>query len=287
MEHLLIFYRPYLSVLKIALECFFEQVSEKLASFHPTEMRFEYLVSFTDNTHYENSDLSKLQDIFSSGRSTDKIILTWQIKHILHEKDNDLQVTIRIANPINPLLILQAALSKTPEDIDNLDFSNGSVSVSVNGATQITSEEFFELVTRWTKSCPKPVSITSINDFFNSYKHLFQIINYWIFPIIYSIIAFSYLIKMTNQTAVPYAFIFIVGFMMIRKIASNINNRIDHWERYSTKFSLFMLTGGDSNQATRFAALSKNSSIKLFTTHLISFLLNISAGYLLSLYILN
>lgn len=139
-------------------------IGEKILLFKPTKVGFQYLISFTDNTSYEDTNLDALETKISTlNRSTEKLILNWVFGHEFQGIENELSITVRISNPINPFAVIQAAMSRDHSDADKLDFENGSVSVSINGATQTTAEEIFAIVARWASACPQPQSITGIN----------------------------------------------------------------------------------------------------------------------------
>jgi hypothetical protein len=132
------------------LEFLYDSIGEKIGSFQPSKAGFQYLVSFTDSTHCENSDLSTISDNLSpSNKNTEKLILNWKIGHEYDGVENEMSITVRISNPMNPFVMLQAAMSSNHSDADGLDFEDGSVSVSINGATQNTAEEIFAIVQRW------------------------------------------------------------------------------------------------------------------------------------------
>jgi hypothetical protein len=261
------------------LNILFDQFRDKVGYFNPTSVGFQYLVSFTDRTHFENNDISVLEkNLASTGKSTDKLILNWVVAHEHDGDENELSITVRISNPINPLIMLQAALSKSPGDIDSLEMEAGSVSVSVNGATQTASEEIFELVGRWIDCCPQPQSITKINTFISKHREKVHAINSWGMPIIYSMASFLFIQKQVPEDAISYVFLLLCGFMLLRTCASKINGMISEWCHMSRMFSLFMLTGGDKNQQTKFSAKATNSTIKLVSSVSVSFLVSIAAG---------
>ena len=261
------------------LDLLYDSLGEKLKSFQPSKAGFQYLTSFTDNTHYENCDLSSLKDVLSSSsKSTEKLILNWTIGHEYDGIENEMSITVRISNPVNGFAILQAALSKDHSEADTLEFESGSVSVSINGATQTTAEEIFSIVSRWVKSCPQPQCITGLNNTIFKHRHKISFLNYWVFPVLYTACAFLFLSSLPIETVQAYGLVGFAGFMLIRSAATHFNEKIHIWASSSRKFSMFMLTGGDNNQQTIIAAKSKNSSIKLFSSVTLSFIVNIAAA---------
>lgn len=266
------------------LQILFSSFRDKIDYFNPTDVGFQYLISFTDKTHYENDNLSLLErNLSSTGKCTDKLVLNWNVVHDHAGEENELSITVRISNPINPFLMLQAALSRNPDDVDNIEMEMGSVFVSVTGATQAASEEIFELVGRWIDSCPQPQSITKLNSFLAEHREKVFFLNKWLLPVIYSYASFLFLQKQLLANAVAYSFLFLCGFLLLRSLVSIINRRIDQWCGRSKQFSLFMLTGGDDNQQTKLSARATNSTIKLVLSVIASFLINLSAGFVVLL----
>lgn len=259
-----------------------ESITEKLRQLSPSSGGFQYLLSFGDNTHFEHTNLTSLNGaVKNCGKTTNRAVLKWVIKHTIEEQDNELTVIVRVTNPINPLVFLQAALSKSPEDIDNLEFEGGSVSVSVDGAGQILSEEVFSVVGKWVDSRPQPQYVTTTHEIFNRHMKKFQFINYWLFPVLVSASLFMYLWKQTPQNiAIPVLFASVIIHTYSRSIASHINNLLERWAQTASLFSVFSLTGGDHNQQARFTAKSRNSVIKLMLVTTGSFALNIAASIL-------
>jgi len=263
-----------------------ESIGEKIVSFQPSKAGFQYLLSFTDNTHYENNDLDSLaKTVENSGKKTEKLILNWMIGHEYEGVENEMSITVRISNPVHPLVMLQAAMSQDHNDTDSLEFEMGSVSVSINGATQNTSEEIFSIVKRWIASCPQPASVTGLNNVICEHMGKISFINYWFFPIIFSVCCYFILTGFPQEIVVEYSFLAFVAFMTIRVASQHINNQIEEWASSSRKFSMFLLTGGDQNQQTKISAKSKNSSLKLFFSVSASFLINVAAGIIVAMYL--
>lgn len=265
----------------------FSAVSEKVVSFSPSKAGFQYLVSFTDGMHHENSSLDTLEErLEGSEKKTEKLILNWKIAHEIDDVENEMAITVRISNPMNPLVMLQAAFSEDHSDIDRLAFEDGSVSVSINGATQNTAEEIFSIVQRWASGCPKPASITGLNETIFKHHGKISFLNYWIFPSLFVAVAFLLLKDMGSDRVQAYGFLAFASFMMIRAAAQHINHKLEWWCRIGRKFSMFMITGGDLNQQTKIAAKSRNGTIKAVASSGISFVINLAAGAVL-LYLTN
>ncbi|WP_462171124.1 hypothetical protein [Pseudoalteromonas xiamenensis] len=253
-------------------------VTEKAKFYRPTRAGFQYLVSFDDATHIENTDIQSLSEYLEgSDKRTDKVIFSWQIAHDMDGIENEMSITIRISNPMNPFVILQAALSKDHSEADALDFEDGSISVSIHGATQTTAEEIFALVSRWSSGCSRPQSMSDINVFLRKHIDKFKFANTWLLPIFCTAI-FAMVIQRQEKPEYSLLLIAIVSFFVLKDVMVIFNQRIERWLRYSTKFSLFSLTGGDENQQTAYFVLSSRSTKRLIGAAIGSLTLNLLAG---------
>lgn len=259
-----------------------QNLQEKLASFQPSSYGFQYLISFSDKTHYENEELELLKNVVeNSSKKTDRLILKWAITHKIDGIDNDLTITVRITNPISPWIMLQAAFSKSIEDIDNLDFARGAVSVAAEGASQITAEEIFAIVGKWIESRPQPQYITGFHKYIERHQPPLEFMNAWLLPSLFAVAAFFFLFKLAPTSyLVPATFLALVIHNYFRNAANIVNRHIAMWAATSSLFGIFQLTGGDSNQQAKFASRSKNSTLKLAATVLGTFILNVAAGIL-------
>lgn len=257
-----------------------QMISEKINYLHPTSGGFQYLISFSDNTHLEHSNISTFSNsIKNNSKTTERLVLKWTIIHKIGEEDNELTIIIRITNPINPLAYLQAALSKTPQDIDDLSFEGGTVSVSTDGAGQIVAEEIFSITGKWIESRPAPQYITTINKTINEHKNKISFLNYWFLPTMIASMFFMTLWKHTPQNLmIPILFGAFITNSYLRTAMYSLNRKIHNWCRRSDVFSAFLLTGGDTNQQAAYASYSKISLIKLVTVTIGSFLLSVGAS---------
>jgi hypothetical protein len=259
-------------------------VCERLSYLNPESGGFQFMISFDDRTHFEHQNIEELDAILrNNAKTTERLTLKWVTRHKVGGVSNELTVLVRISNPINPLLFIQAALSKAPQDIDNLEFESGSITASVGGASQITSEDIFSVIGRWVDSRPQPQYITSLHNTISKHQGKIAFLNYWVLPILVGIIFFFALWKHTSeQLLIPVLFLGVVSNFYLRTIASRLNEKIRRWCHFSMLFSVFSLTGGDNNQQAKFASKSKNSLFKLVGVTIGSFILNVAAGVLVS-----
>lgn len=259
-----------------------ESLCEKFKPLNPDNAAFQYLVSYEDKTHFENTNLDALPDhLRTNSKVTERLVMKWVVDHKIDGVNNELQVVIRISNPVNPFIYLQAALSKSPEDMDNLEFEAGSLSVSVSGAGQILTEEIFSLVGRWAESRPQPQYLTNIHDWAHKNQKTINLINYWLFPLLTAIAIFMYL-RHNYSSEFIEAFLF-AGFVVhfyAKDLMRTFNSKIERWTSSARHFSVFSLTGGDSNRQTKLAEKSRKSLIKLVGSLALSVIGNLAAAYL-------
>jgi hypothetical protein len=255
-------------------------VLEKLGTINPESGGFQFLVSFDDRTNYEHHDINELDHVVkNNGKTTERLTLKWVAIHKIEEEEHELTIVLRISNPVNPFLFLQAALSKSPNDIDNLEFENGSVSVSVDGASQIMAEEIFSIIGRWVDSRPQPQYVTSLHDIISKHQEKIAFLNHWLLPLLIAGIFFLLLWKHTpSEMLIPVLFVAVISNYYLRHIGSMLNGKIQRWCHFSMLFSIFSLTGGDNNQQAKFASRSSNSLIKLLVVTALTFVLNVVAG---------
>jgi hypothetical protein len=241
---------------------------------------FSFLISFADKTHHDGlaEELTQLQSI-PIGKQTDRIVLRWVAKNRIDDLDNEISITVRISNPINPLLFLQAALSKSPSDIDNLEFEQGATCVTVDGSGQLYAEEVFLRVKNWIDARDKAHAFTSLPEIYIKHESLIDHFTAEIFPFLATlgILLFSFL-SADMKHALEYATVTILFYFLLRSWGSALCQKMAQWARRTQYISLFQLTNGDRDSVTKLAAKSKNSFIKLSASLILSFFLNVAAG---------
>lgn len=258
----------------------FERVGEKLEQLKPIETEFSFLISYSDQTHHDGviADLHNLK-LIPTGKQTERVVLQWTANHLIDGEENETSLTLRISNPINPLVYLQAALSKSANDIDNIEFEMGSTCVTVNGAGQMYAEEVFHSIKQWIESRNKPHAFLSIHKLYGKYEWLIDELSPSFLPLLLlgasSLAAHKYLDLKTLVAVSPILFGL---FVVARDYGRILNSKMVYWANKSKTFSMFLLTNGDSDALSKVAASSKNSCIKLGVSSFFSLLLNIAAG---------
>ena len=266
-----------------ALKELAQSVAEKLNSISQQykNPEFSFLVSFNDQTHHDGwfRELQDLQTI-AIGKQTERVVLYWKIFHKVEDVDNELTLTVRISNPVNPLIYLQAALSKSASEIDNVEFEMGATCATVDGATHAFSDEIFLRVQNWIKARNKPHPYMNIGDCYSKCEWFLDHINLIVFPLLAVAIVSIFVYKNYALDIVVAAnpVIFCIYFAL-QPFARSINRKMDRWANKSKYITLFQITNGDKDALTRMAATAKNSFIKLAVTTGVSFLMNVLAGW--------
>lgn len=259
----------------------FEGMSEKLSPIAQTgRPEFSFLISFDDKTHQDGAvdQLSQTGQL-ATGKRTERVVLRWAIEHEIDGEPNELTVTVRVSNPINPLIFLQAALSKSPSDLDNFQFEMGSTCVTVDGAGQTFSDEVFYIVQKWIDARSKPHAFVGLHNWYLKYEWAVDQVNYSLLPflIVSALSAYIYL-DAEGAEQIALVPVIVAAFHLLRSAANKINTKMANWARRAGHLSLFQITNGDSDAITKLAASAKNGVIKLAITGSGSFVLNVAAG---------
>ncbi|MBC2601629.1 hypothetical protein [Puniceicoccus vermicola] len=263
-----------------ALKELFDKVNEKLGQLNPSDVKFSFLISYSDKTHHDGvvGDLQNFDKI-ATGKQTERVVLHWAAEHLIDGHENETSITVRISNPINPLVFLQAALSKSPNDIDNLEFEMGSTCATVNGSGQIYAEEVFHSINLWVEARNKPHPFMSVHRIYGKYEWLIDQLSLSILPILVLSGACAYFHALFEEKAlIALAPVLFGGFMILRDFGRGLNSKMAYWANKSKFFSVFQLTNGDDDALAKVAASSKNSCIKLGLSAAGSLILNVLAG---------
>ena len=265
---------------KNAVRSLTEDIVEKVRLLSPQSATFQFLISFNDETHFEHDDIEEFDRVAdSNSKTTEKLLLKWDIVHSIEGTPNELTIVVRISNPMNPFIFMQAVFSKSPEELEAAEFMHGTVSITLNGAGQILAEEIFALVSNWVHSCPQPAYLTNIHKLFEKHSKKIEFLNFWLLPVLVSAIFFTLLWKMElGELLFPVLFLGVVSTYYVRNIASSLNRRISKWLSDTGRFCLFSITGGDSNEQNKHPMRAKKSTIKVTVTTVVTFVLNIVAG---------
>ena len=238
-----------------ALKELSQSIGEKLGSV-PDQTKnpeFSFLISFNDQTHHDgvSQELQELQTI-PIGKQTDRVVLRWTTFHKIDGIDNELTLTIRISNPANPLVYLQAALSKSANEIDNIEFEMGATCTTVDGATHAFADEIFLRVQNWIKARYKPHPYVSIGELYSKYKWQLDNINSVVFPVLVVAIV-SILVSSNYATNIVLAanpVIFCLYFVLY-PLAGRVNSKMAKWAKKSKYISLFQITNGDRDALSK------------------------------------
>lgn len=266
-----------------SLKELFEQIGEKLSrTGHDSTPQFSFLMSFSDRTHQDgiSSDFLNLRTL-PTGKLTERIVMQWGIIQVIDDMENELSITVRVSNPINPLVFLQAALSKSPNEIDNSEFEMGSTCVTVNGSSQSYADEIFMIIQHWLSARNKPHAFINIDRVYDKFELYIDEMNRSVLPFLsISILSFLSYEKFSPNVQVVVVPQIIGFFFVTRSLADRLNSKMAGWSRKSQYMGLFQITNGDIDNVTKMAAKARNGAFKLISANVITFALNVAAGVL-------
>lgn len=232
---------------------------------HISDLQFSFLISFSDKTHIDGTTIEELisDNKINTSKLTDRIILSCFYKETINGEANEITLTIRIANPVNPLLYLQAALSKDNSSIvDNIEFEQGVTCVSITGTSLNKAEEFFLRIQDWINSCPPLYKSFNLNNLYFKYEKFFDLINNLFIPIIITISSIN-LIK--NYYKPEHLYLVPVIFFISSGLGNDINIKLAQLARRTIIGHIFELTSGDRNNISKLANnVTKNAAYFIF-----------------------
>lgn len=264
-----------------AIKELMQSIGEKASEIsHARCPEFTFLISFDDKTHRDGvlQDLDDWKSI-PIGKKTDRVVMRWDAYQDINGVENNVSVTVRISNPVNPLIYLQAALSKSPNEIDNMEFELASTCVTVNGARQAYADEIFLLVQNWIKARKKPHSFLGVGEVYRNHSGVFNSINSSVIPLVsVSVISIAVSRRLGVDDQITIMPMIIGFFFVIRSFAKWLNKKMVRWSAKSQNISLFEITNGDKDNLTRIAAQANNSAAKLIGAWVFSFTASVAGA---------
>lgn len=199
-------------------------------------------------------------------------------------------LSVKIASKMKPLQILQAVLSKDPDEIDDFEIS-APVMCRVDFIDHLMSEELINIVEKWVEARKQPGFINPSKTFLKMHKDKIARIIHYSTPVLSAIALVSFLFNFTDKLGVSSAVtVSIMRYFMLwllfssmtistltifgKYIAAKAYNSIDNYGHFST----FHITNGDKNRKSEID--KKNSKqMSIFTFNcIVSLILNIIAG---------
>jgi hypothetical protein len=256
-------------------------VGEKLHSLPERDApKFSLLISYSDSTHHDGVPAEIFgSQVIATGKTTDRVVMHWSVQHQIDGAKNDLAITVRISNPGNPLMFLQAALSKSPRDIDNFEFEMGPTCVTVDGATQAYADEVFMRVQSWVGARAKPYPFVTLHESFLKFQWITRPVNHILLPTMLMIVGAAWSYRL-NDVSIQISVIpvLLALFIVARDATRKLNERMERWALRAAHIGLFQITSGDVDSITKTAAKAKGSVLKLCGSVLGSFVVNLAAG---------
>jgi hypothetical protein len=268
-----------------SLKSLIKTINEKLKSIDSSDDEFSFLISFNDQTHFDGVQEIFSKKTFETDKITDRIVFKWSLETMIGDTKNNLSITVRISNPINPFMFLQAALSKSPNEIDNIDFELGSTCVTVDGATQHYADEVFLHVKNWINARNKSYNSFDVGTFYKKYEWFIDQTLTSVFPLLVVIVISFYIKSKEQQLQMLMIPVITSLFFVVRSVASKLTLKMTSWAQKSNKLSLFQITSGDDNKLTKSLSVSRNSSLKIILVFVFSFSVNTASAVVAALLI--
>jgi len=275
-----VYIKKYICDLK-SVGLLIERVNEKLLEKSIIEdQEFNFLISFTDNTHSDGEIGNIFSDInLDTDKQTERLVMNWKIAYYEANNLNELEVTVRISNPINPLTFLQAALSKNPNEIDNIEYELGSTCVTVEGADQAYAEEMFLRINSWLDARTKPHKSLDVSGFYKKYEWALDQSIISLIPILLTtIISFYFSKSIDVRTQLALVPVFVASFFVLKSIGVKIVNRITVWAKRADFIGLFSITQGDQDYMSEMMSKAQNGSMKVAAALILSIIINVGSG---------
>lgn len=264
-----------------AIRELFQSVSEKLSTLpRKDQPAFAFLISYTDSTHQDGgfSDLNA-SGTLPIGKHTERVVMRWSVKHEIEGAENELSVTVRVSNPVNPFVFLQAALSKSPTEIDNMEFELGSTCVTVDGANQAYADEVFLRIQKWLDARGKPHPFINVAPYYARFEWLLDQLNASLFPLLgVACASLAFSLRYSQEQQLVASPTLVALFFCFQAVGRKTNQKMAAWARKSSGTSVFSITSGDVDAVTRMIARAKNSTMKLVIVAIFGFVLNVLAG---------
>lgn len=258
-------------------------IGEKVNSdSHISDLEFSYLISFSDKTHIDGTAIEELisDTKISTDKLTDRIILSFFYKETINGEANEITLTIRIANPVNPLLYLQAALSKDNSSaVDNIEFEQGVTCVSITGTSLSKAEEFFLRIQGWINSCPPLYKSFDLNNLYSKYEKFFDLINNLLIPIIITI---SSIDVIKNYYKPEHLYLVPVIFLISNGLGNVINIKLAQFVRKTVIGHIFELTSGDRNNISKLTNNATKNMAYFIFLQMCSILCGVIASWIYS-----
>lgn len=253
-----------------ALKQVIDSITEKLSNMQgPIEVSL--IISYADNTHHDFGvyEINSF-DFDRVDKVTDRIVIKWVLIQHIDNEIQELSVILRLANPINPLILFQAALTKSANDIDNLDFEIGTTCITVDGAIDSTANEFFLRVSNWINARAKYHVFLDIRSTYLKFKSLINFFNSSIIPLVITLILSHYASRLDIKNQIALTPSILGAFLILQHAFRTLNNYLMSRIYNAYKVNLFSITSGDRDNIAKISAKSWNNIFKAITLQILS-----------------
>ncbi|TXI14337.1 MAG: hypothetical protein E6Q68_00535 [Polynucleobacter sp.] len=276
------------------------RVHEKLKTHNLEAIVVSATVIFDDKTTIEFGGWAEFESYrWSTHKATKEIRLKWQFLLSVqgYEIPQQHSLVVKLSADAKPLELLQAVLSKNPDEIDGVMYNFAPTVCRADFVNHTMGQELISLVEEWNKSLSTPDIESSIIKKLYRYKHtLSHAINY-LTPAL-STIAFIAVFRsnyITSDHSLPISmndgvnlitwllFGIVVIYLLdksARWLAGIVHNSIAEYGKYS----IFNLTSGDLSRAKKLDNSNKAKRNHFLLSVVFSLALNIISGIITATY---
>jgi hypothetical protein len=277
-----------------------DRVIEKLKNHHIEGLVASVDVSYEDNTTAQFGSWAEFTSHRWTGPEyTKEVIVRWDF--LVSMPDYEIAqrhaLTVTITGDIKPLHFLRTVLTNDLEDMDNIELTLTPVIARVDFINHILSKELISIVDEWNRALPQPKSKTSLYKFLKRNDQKIKSLMRNSLPLLSFIVAFIslnwiYPGDVLGNSATVGEIKSIASWLLIASASLLFITRLSDWmsdvtyqeiNRYG-KYSIFNLTNGDKNIQVKLEAKNKRSSLKIFSSSIISLILNVVAGIIVVRY---
>lgn len=288
-----IFDRP-VRVIQTSLIDLNERVVEKLRTHHIEGLVASVDISFGDSTSIHFGGWKEFESFrWTTPKATKDIRIRWQFLLEVqgYEIPQQHALTVKLTSDGKPIEMLQAILSKHPDEVDPSTFSFAPIVCRVDFISHTLGQELIAVVDDWNKALPAPTTVNSFMSKLDRFKQqIAQLIDYST-PIL---IAFGSagclrVYAQDYDNSMPIEFgqaVTLIQWLIFTLIAVYIFDKVSKLlarfcfaalDKYG-RYSMFALTSGDEQEEARLSAKNNRQVHKFLFGIFVSFLLNVIAG---------
>lgn len=276
------------------------RISEKLKTHNLEAMVVSAVVIFDDKTTIEFGGWAEFESYrWSTHKATKEIRLKWQFLLSVqgYEVPQQHSLVVKLSADAKPLELLQAVLSKNPDEIDGVIYNFAPTVCRADFINHTMGQELISLVEEWNKALPTPDVESNLIKKLYRHKDIFaHAINY-LTPALSTVsfiavfrsnyISSDHPLPITMNDGVGLITWLLFGIIVIylldkasKWLASVVHNSIAEYGKYS----IFNLTSGDLSRAKKLNNSNKKKRNHFLLSVSCSLILNVVSGIITATY---